>query len=274
MKKPSFRAVLVVGGMVALLLVASSPWIVAAYWRVRSDNPIRRGMVRAGELGCFSCHGELGRAGIPIPGSEERVPEWSGSVWMMYVKSDEDIRGYIMDGSLEDASGHGHDEDNGSHTHDADAITMPAYGDVIDRRDLEDLVATFKVLSGMVAPARGTPAREGFDLAREWQCFSCHGPGGSGGLPNRGSFTGFVPGWYGADFDDLVRDRDEFDSWIRNGAIPRLADHPIAKFFLRRQLLQMPAYRELTAGQLDSLWAYAQWLKETDGGHTGEIASW
>jgi len=274
MKRPSIRTVLVLCGIALLLLVASSPWIVAAYWRVRSDNPIRRGMVRAGELGCFSCHGELGRAGIPIPGSEEGVPQWSGSVWMMYVKSDEDVRRYIMDGSPDDANAHGEGGENGSHSHDAESIVMPAYGDVIDRRDLEDLVATFKVLSGMVAPTRGTSARDGYDLAHEWKCFSCHGPAGSGGLPNPGSFTGFVPGWHGADFDDLVQDRREFDTWILEGRIPRLSEHPIAKFFLRRQLLQMPAYQELSGDQLDSLWAYVKWLKETDGGHKGEIQSW
>jgi hypothetical protein len=36
----------------------------------------------------------------------------------------------------------------------------------------------------------------------------------------------------------------------------------------------MPAYEEMTTEQLDSLWAYTQWLAETDGGHRGKIASW
>jgi mono/diheme cytochrome c family protein len=250
-------------GILLVVTAAAAPWIVAGYWRVRSDNPIRRGVARVAELGCFSCHGELGRAGIPIPDSDEGVPQWGGSVWMMYVKNDEDIRRYIVEGSPREIETKGHD-----------AITMPAYGDVIGAEDLEDLVATFKVLSGMVSPARGTPARAGYDLAGRWKCFSCHGPAGSGGLPNRGSFTGFVPGWYGADFEDLVRDRKEFDTWIHEGAIPRLSEHPIASFFLDRQLLPMPAYRELTSGELDDLWAYVQWLAETDGGHRGDIASW
>ncbi len=274
MKRPSVTTVLFIGGITLLLLLASSPWIVAAYWRVRSDNPIRRGMARAEELGCFACHGDLGRTGIPIPGSEEGVPSWSGSVWMMYVKNDEDIRRYIMDGSPKETDAQGYGEDDALHRHDADAITMPAYGNVIDRRELEDLVATFKVLSGMVGPARGTAARKGYDLALEWKCFSCHGPAASGGLPNPGSFTGFIPGWYGHDFGDLVRNRNEFDTWILEGTIPRLSNHRVAKIFMRRQLLQMPAYRHLTPAELDSLWAYVQWLKETDGGYNGEIASW
>ncbi len=266
MKKPRLRTVLLLLGILAVAIAAASPWIVAGYWRVRSDNTIRRGIARVQELGCFSCHGELGRSGIPIPGSDEGVPQWSGSVWMMYVKNDEDIRRYIVEGSPRKAH---HD-----HNHDTVAVSMPAYGNVINERDLADLVATFKVLAGMVAPDRGTPARAGYNLARQWKCFSCHGPAGSGGLSNPGSLTGFIPGWYGADFRDLVRDRDEFDTWIREGAIPRLSGHPIASFFLDRQMLPMPAYRELTQDELDNLWAYAQWLKDTDGGHRGEIASW
>ena len=100
------------------------------------------------------------------------------------------------------------------------------------------------------------------------------GSAGSGGLPNPGSFTGYVPGWYGADFGELVRDRQEFDGWIRDGTIPRLARHPIAGYFLERQRVPMPAYRDMTTGELDNLWAYFQWLEETDGGHRGEIQPW
>ena len=272
MKRPRLRTVLLIAGILLVLMVAVAPWILSGYWRVRSSNPIRRGMARANELGCFSCHGELGRAGIPIPGSDEGVPQWNASVWMMYVTSDEDIRQYIVDGSPppEDTA-HGA---GGEHAHENDAIIMPAYGDVLSKADIEDLVATFKVLSGMVAPARDTPARAGYDLAREWNCFSCHAPGGSGGLPNPGSFTGFIPGWYGADFKDLVRDRSEFDTWIVEGTIPRLSNHPIAKHFLARQKIAMPPYRELTPEQLDGLWAYAVWLEETDGGHRGKISPW
>lgn len=276
MSAPRLRTLLLVLGVAAVLIAAASPWIVAGYWRVRSDNPIRRGVARAQELGCFTCHGELGRSGIPIPRSDEGVPQWDGSVWMMYVKSEDDIRRYIVEGSPKrvEPPKHNHGVNQHNHDHDGVALSMPAYGDVVSERDLYDLVATFKVLAGMVAPERGTPAREGYDLARRWRCFSCHGPAGSGGLPNPGSFTGFVPGWYGADFRDLVRDRGEFDTWIREGSIPRLSGHLIASFFLERQLLPMPAYEELTPEQLDSLWAYTKWLAETDGGHRGEIASW
>ena len=258
----------------AVLLAALSPRIVQGYWSVRSSNPVRRGVARATELGCFSCHSELGRAGLPDPGkSDTEVPSWSGGVWMMFVESDEEIRNYILYGSrtkpdVESTEGHRHE------SRSEQAIHMPAFEAVLDPQELEDLVAAFKVLAGMNLPASDSPERRGYELARTWQCFSCHGPAGSGGLSNPASFAGFIPGWYGADFRDLVRNREEFDEWIQEGTIPRLANNPVASFFIRRQRVPMPAYKNLTAGDRDDLWAYAQWLEETDGGYKGGGNPW
>jgi len=181
---------------------------------------------------------------------------------MMYVEDDEDIREFILDGITREraASRAAQAELDGM------AIRMPAYRGVIDDRELADLVAAFRVLSGMSAPTPGTLESEGRDLAHGFECFACHGPGGSGGLPNPGSLTGFVPGWYGAEFEDLVRDRAEFDAWVREGSVARLREHPVASRFLARQRLRMPAYAALTDADLDALWAYAGWLDRTSGG--------
>jgi mono/diheme cytochrome c family protein len=260
------RILLIAAGILVLLLAVASPSIVATYWRVRSSNPVRRGVSHARELGCFSCHGPAGTRGVPEPGREESVPGWGGGVWMMYVETEDDVRRIIRDGSIRHE-----DESEGT---EAKAISMPAYGDVVSPAELDDLVAAFKALAGMVKPGTGTAARTGQELARKWQCFACHGPAGSGGLPNPASFTGFIPGWYGADFEDLVRNREEFDSWILEGSIARLSENPIASYFMERQRLGMPAYRDLTRDELDALWAYFRWLEETDGGHAGDIASW
>lgn len=235
--------------VVVVLLVVAAPRLVGAYWQWRSSNPVRRGVTRATELGCFSCHGPQGKGGIADPGEPQGVPGWSGGVWMMYVENDDEIRKFIVQGSVPEQG-----------------MAMPAYGDVLGGSDLDDLVAAFKVLSAMNLPDAGSAARHGYELARDWDCLSCHGPGASGGLPNPGSFAGFIPGWYGADFEDLVRDRDEFDEWVKEGVSARMADHPIASFFVRRQRVAMPAYPALTKAELDDLWAYAGWLGDTGGG--------
>jgi len=236
-----------------------APAVVRLYWSAHSANPVRRGVARAVELGCFECHADRGSSGIPDPGLEDQeVPAWSGMVWMMYVDDEEEIREFILDGVSRKRAA----SPSARAEREAAAIRMPAYRDVLRGGDLDDLTAAFLVLSGMSRPPRRTPEARGFDLAREWRCFSCHGAGGSGGLANPGSFAGFIPGWYGADFDDLVRDRGEFDAWIREGAIPRLTSGRIAPYFARRQRVQMPAYRDLTEQDLDALWAYASWLEE------------
>src|SRR5439155_1034623 len=87
-----------------------------------------------------------------------------------------------------------------------------------------------------------TPAARGQRLARELGCFACHGPLGAGGVINPGSFKGYIPAFWGADFDDLVRDDKELRRWIAAGEIPRLAEHPIGGWFFRRQTIKMAAY--------------------------------
>jgi cytochrome c553 len=233
------------------------------YWSARAANPVRRGVALARDLGCFACHGDAGGAGIPDPGGDDlAVPAWSGGLWMMYVEDDDEIREFILDGVSRARA----ESRSGREERERMAIAMPAYRSILGPRETEDLVAAFRVLSGMSRPPSGTPEGRGHDLARSWGCFSCHGPGGCGGRPNPGSLAGFVPGWYGPDFDDLVRDRGEFDTWIREGRIPRLDAHPVGSLFLERQRLRMPPYRGLTDADLDDLWAYVAWLEQTGGG--------
>ena len=157
---------------------------------------------------------------------------------MMYVQDNEEIRDYILNGS---AGRHDHGSSSGKEN-GASAIIMPGFQEELNGTDLEDLVAAFRASSGMSVPAADTPARRGYDLALEWKCFSCHGVAASGGLPNPRSFTGFIPGWYGPDFDDLVRSRREFDSWILEGGISRLEQNTVAAYFMRRQKIIMPKY--------------------------------
>lgn len=244
--------VVMASGFVAWSLLPRAPGI---YWTWRSSNPVRRGIEKARVLGCFQCHGELGTSGLPDPGvTGAEVPPWTGGTWMMYVKDEQDIREFILDGHLQ------RKKLQESDAPAATAIRMPAYRRVVRSTDVDDLVAAYKVLAGMVRPPADSAAFKGQELARRWSCFSCHGPAGAGGYPNPASFTGFIPGWHGPDFEDLVRGRGEFDAWLKTGAIPRLTRHPIAPFFLKRQRIRMPAYANLTSEERDALWEYVQWL--------------
>jgi mono/diheme cytochrome c family protein len=258
--------ILLAGLALTLLLLLGGPWLARAYWTYRSSNPVRRGVIRAGDLGCFSCHGDRGSQGIPDPGARDlSVPAWSGGMYMMYVKNDQDIRRYILNGSTPKVES----REGFAGSAPRAALTMPSYRGHLQGKDLEDLVAAYKVLSGMAGPPPGGPEERGYQLARQWHCLSCHGAGGSGGLPDPGSFSGFIPGWYGADFKDLVRSQEEFVAWIRDGGIPRLAHNPLASYFLRRQRIRMPRYRNLEAGEVQDLWAYVRWLNRSGGGLTG-----
>jgi mono/diheme cytochrome c family protein len=181
---------------------------------------------------------------------------------MMYVKDEAEIREFILDGVSRRRAA----SESAREERRVAAVSMPAYKNVLTKREADDLVAAFAVLSGMNRPSDDSPEGRGYDIAHSQQCFSCHGPGGSGGLPNPGSFTGFIPGWHGADFRDLVRSRDDFETWIRTGTILRLADNPVASIFIRRQRLKMPAYRKLTPAELEALWSYVSWLGRTEGG--------
>src|SRR5438552_2347217 len=107
-----------------------------------------------------------------------------------------------------------------------------------------------------------TPARRGQRLAAELGCFACHGPLGAGGVRNPGSFKGYVPGFWGPDFDDLVRSEDELRSWIARGELARVAEHPIGGRFFKRQAIRMPAFQRFVPEMdVDALAAYVRWIR-------------
>src|SRR5207245_3417259 len=106
------------------------------------------------------------------------------------------------------------------------------------------------------------PAARGRELVRQHRCESCHGTVGSGGVPNPGSLKGFVPGWLGEDYSDLVRDDAELRQWILEVGIERFARDRLARYFLERQRLQMPFYRTALAPEdADAIVAYIRWLR-------------
>jgi mono/diheme cytochrome c family protein len=225
------------------------------------ETPAARGHRLAGELGCFACHGPDGDGGTKNPGSQEgEVPAFTEQTQMMYVKTTDDLREYILDGAPQRRR---EDSDYRARM-DGAALHMPAYRGLVSARQLDDLVAYLRATSGQVMPegAAATAAvSRGADLAMTYHCARCHGALGAGGVANPGSFKGYIPGFWGADYDDLVRSDEELRQWITDGKIPRISEHPIGGWFFRRQAVKMPAYgRFLSPEDIAALEAYVKWI--------------
>jgi mono/diheme cytochrome c family protein len=249
------RWVVGLGVVVALALAA----LATLAWIRRPDLPAaERGRRLAERQGCFGCHGPEGTSGTANPGRKDRtVPEFGGDV-MMFADDPGEIREWIRDGvPAKRAKSATWQEERRRGT-----LRMPAFKRRLTDRQIDDLVAFVLASSGTPAPEEGA-AQRGLDRAEALGCFGCHGPGGRLARPNAGSFKGYVPAWDGNDFPDLVRDRSEFAEWVENGVSKRFETSGPAMFFLRRAVLKMPAYRRhLGPGDVDTVWAYVQWLRQ------------
>jgi mono/diheme cytochrome c family protein len=219
--------------------------------------PAERGRRLAERTGCFGCHGAGGRGGTNNPGrTDKTVPNFQDDV-MMYARTPGEIREWIRDGVTRRKAA--------SRTwraeRDRGALKMPAFVHRIRGRDLDDLVAYVMAAAGAAEPDDSLAAR-GLERADALGCAGCHGPGGRLARPNSGSWKGYVPSWDGADFPELVRDSVEFRQWVERGVGHRFETNPLAKYFLRRAVLKMPAYRtHLLPGDVTALWAYVRWVR-------------
>jgi mono/diheme cytochrome c family protein len=240
--------------LASILLVA----VAIAAWALRRDLPAaERGRRIATRTGCFACHTAEGTRGAANPGrTEASVPTFEGDV-MMYAKTREEIREWIRDGAPAARARRA----SWRAARASGALRMPAFGRRLRPGEIEDLVAFVEASAGRPEPTDSL-ARAGLERAGALGCDGCHGPGGRFARPNLGSFKGYVPSWDGRDFRELVRDRAEFEEWVTRGVSRRLESNPAARYFLRRAVLRMPAYRRhLAAGDVDALWAYVTWLR-------------
>jgi len=118
-------------------------------------------------------------------------------------------------------------------------------------------------------------ARKGHAVAERLGCFRCHGPGGRGAGSNPGSLKGYIPPWDGRDFAELVVDKRELREWILGGRPQRLQMNAVARFFLDRQAIRMPAFRgQITEEELLAL--VKSWMGRmslTTGGKTYQLVT-
>jgi len=144
-------------------------------------------------------------------------------------------------------------------------IKMPAYNDLISESDLRTLLVFLQVnqLINM------NSASAGQNLAKKYGCFDCHGPLGLGGVVNPQSFRGYIPGWFGGDFDELTNNgnREIVAEWINDGTSASITGKSfgrgiLARHFGESQAIKMPAFdRRLPTEDLNLLVDYVLSLR-------------
>ncbi len=256
--------------LVVVLLAVEHAWLLAPTAKrwifPPQSHPAAEGRLIADRLGCLACHGADANGGFENlkEGGAEEVPALAGGEMMMWATSEEDLREWILHGhALDqepdyDPSGYSAGYDSGR------AVVMPAFEAHVTDRELDLLIEWLRAISGLQFPDDAVVAA-GLDLAHEVGCFSCHGPMGTGGVSNPASLKGYVPGFFGEDYAELVTSDLELREWIENGISDRFTKNPVARTIIGRQALKMPAYAQhMTEAQIDSLVALVGWLASSE----------
>lgn len=249
--------------LVAFLL--ATPYVLRALLWQWEENPLLEGRELAREAGCLTCHFPYRGEEIANPGSRWKVvPRFEAGNAMMYVKSRGEIEEFIRFGAptswLENPRARARLAEQ--------RIRMPAYEERLSDAQIERLAVWASVVEGVEVAGDESAAR-GRRLARDNGCISCHGLEGAGGLPNPGSLGGFIPGFLGENFRDLVESRAEFDEWVETGSLERLQRNPLVRWVWRRQALSMPAFADLSDADLDALWSWIQAVRAAYGNTAG-----
>lgn len=224
-------------------------------WRGSGRGAVARGRDVAATHGCFGCHGPGGVVAFADAlGPLGDVPSFAEVD--SYARNEAEIREWIHDGMPARL------RERAQASSDPPILfRMPAYGDILSDSELDDLVTYVKAKADFDVPDSPT-VEEGLDAGARLGCFTCHGPQGRGATPNPRSLKGFIPPWDGPDFPELAQDSDEVREWILDGAPRRLRDNIAARFFLDRQVIQMPAYRgRISEEDVERLVRYIQHLR-------------
>jgi mono/diheme cytochrome c family protein len=216
------------------------------WWRTANIGAVQRGADLAVANGCLGCH-----AG----------PDVSPVLPRAFAELDDvepaTLREWILDGMPQRVR----QDPESRMALEAGAIRMPAWRGRLSHAQVDDLVTYMRAVAAADVPA-DPAARNGYAIAERLGCFGCHGPGGRGAGGNPGSLKGYIPPWDGPDFAELVANDGELREWILGGRPQRLQANALARFFLDRQAIRMPAFRgQLTEGDLRALETYIRWLR-------------
>jgi len=249
--KRKWIKVIIFSALSVIILLLAGPCLIRGYWRWNESNLIQEGALHAQRSGCLNCHMPVGGKEIKNPHSRlGTVPSFAGGNLMMYITEKDQVEEYIKYGHIK-----------GKELPANQLIKMPPFEQRIDSDDIEEMEAYVLAANNYDIPDEGKVA-DGFDNALEYGCFSCHGIAGSGGMNNPDSFIGYIPGWRGSDYKELVNNDAELDEWIQKGYIDRLQNNRAARYFMERQAITMPAYgKVLTPEQINNLKVYLSWQR-------------
>lgn len=230
-------------------------------------SPVAQGARLAERAGCFACHGRTedeARFNLRPAGAGQ----WRAKANPSFLSGDfdqlDELTDWIRHGVVAAEAAE----------HKELFIQMPAYQDRLKPGEIDAIAAwilaeNLKQLHNPKAPAPTRPAGHvptsdqvllaGDALARRTGCYQCHGELGQGGVGNPDSLKGYIPGFFGEDFRKLTArgDRAEILHWIDHGrgrAVESGLLGRVAKHYLDRQAIPMPAYRDqLTAAEKELL---------------------
>jgi mono/diheme cytochrome c family protein len=213
------------------------------------SSPAQEGAEVAVRAGCFSCHGKESGQGSVNP-SRNSSPADFPRIPSMFERrhAPETLREWIEEGvSSERRQSRAYVE-----TRRQRLLQMPAFRHHLSSGEIEDLMAFLALRQYSVSDQSEKTLSLGEQLAQRSGCFTCHGELGQGGVRNPGSLKGYIPGFFGQDFRALTRNGNLKDviEWIENGASEAFLNQGFlgfypGRFFSQRQVIQMPAYKEL-----------------------------
>ena len=228
-------------------LVALSAVGAVIWWRTANLGAVQRGADLAVAQGCVGCHAGPGVSPL-LPRPFAELDDVDPAT----------LREWILDGM----PGRVGQDPESRQALETALIRMPAWRGRLSPAQVDDLVAYVRAVAAADVPENAV-ARNGYAVAERLGCFGCHGPGGRGAGRNPGSLKGYIPPWDGPDFAELVANDGEMREWILGGRPQRLQANALARFFLDRQAIRMPAFRgQVNEEELRALEAYIGSLRE------------